>query len=117
MQSDWDGWRRQWEWSHAANAVLTFIALCCLLSRLCGREIRLPFGLASGDGGFALEQEAGAFDDRHIDHLAIDGDGADPFGERLVIGGDNAAGVVELLGAGAELLVEDRHLARMDDRG
>jgi len=26
---DWQKLRTQWEWSHAANAVLTFIALCC----------------------------------------------------------------------------------------
>jgi hypothetical protein len=25
----WEGLRAQWEFSHAANAVLTFIALCC----------------------------------------------------------------------------------------
>ena len=27
--ADWEALRSQWEWSHAANAVLTFIALCC----------------------------------------------------------------------------------------
>jgi hypothetical protein len=27
--ADWETLRRQWELSHAANAVLTFIALCC----------------------------------------------------------------------------------------
>ena len=26
---DWQNLRAQWEWSHAANAVLTFIGLCC----------------------------------------------------------------------------------------
>src|SRR5262249_26252512 len=26
---DWEKLRKQWEFSHAANAVLTFIALCC----------------------------------------------------------------------------------------
>ena len=29
MSSDWEALRQKWEWSHAANAVLTFIALCC----------------------------------------------------------------------------------------
>jgi hypothetical protein len=29
LPPDWEALRRQWEWSHAANAVLTFIALCC----------------------------------------------------------------------------------------
>jgi heme/copper-type cytochrome/quinol oxidase subunit 1 len=29
MPPDWDALRSQWEWSHAANAVLTFMALCC----------------------------------------------------------------------------------------
>jgi hypothetical protein len=27
--ADWERLRMQWELSHAANAVLTFIALCC----------------------------------------------------------------------------------------
>jgi hypothetical protein len=39
MPSDWDGWRRQWEWSHAVNAALTFIALCCAtLSAVLSRD-------------------------------------------------------------------------------
>jgi len=29
VTADWEGLRTQWELSHAANAVLTFIALCC----------------------------------------------------------------------------------------
>jgi hypothetical protein len=29
IPSDWEALRQQWEWSHAANAILTFIALCC----------------------------------------------------------------------------------------
>src|SRR5262249_26254337 len=44
-------------------------------------------------------------------------DGADTFSKSLVIGGDNATGVVDLFVARPELLVEDRHLARMDHRG
>jgi hypothetical protein len=34
----------------------------------------------------SVEQEAVALDDRHFDHLAVDGDGADPLGEGLVMG-------------------------------
>ena len=29
QSADWETLRRQWELSHAANAVLTFVALCC----------------------------------------------------------------------------------------
>jgi hypothetical protein len=29
ITEDWQGLRTQWEWSHAASAVLTFTALCC----------------------------------------------------------------------------------------
>ena len=29
VAADWESLRSQWEFSHAANAVLTFIALCC----------------------------------------------------------------------------------------
>jgi hypothetical protein len=29
VTADWESLRSQWEFSHAANAVLTFIALCC----------------------------------------------------------------------------------------
>lgn len=29
MPADWESLRSQWELSHAVNAVLTFIALCC----------------------------------------------------------------------------------------
>jgi hypothetical protein len=29
VAADWERLRTQWELSHAANAVLTFIALCC----------------------------------------------------------------------------------------
>lgn len=28
VPADWQALRAQWEWSHAANAVLTFLALC-----------------------------------------------------------------------------------------
>jgi hypothetical protein len=31
LPADWERLRVQWEWSHAANAVLTFIALCCAI--------------------------------------------------------------------------------------
>jgi hypothetical protein len=27
--ADWESLRWQWELSHAANAILTFVALCC----------------------------------------------------------------------------------------
>jgi len=49
-------------------------------------------------------------------NLAIDRDGADTFGQCLVIGGDDAPSMVDLVGARPELLVQDRHLARMDHR-
>jgi hypothetical protein len=41
---DWPALRRQWEYSHAANAGLTFIALClAVASALCWRrEVRPP---------------------------------------------------------------------------
>lgn len=29
VSSDWELLRRQWELSHAANAILTFVAFCC----------------------------------------------------------------------------------------
>ena len=29
VAADWETLRAQWEFSHAANAILTFIALCC----------------------------------------------------------------------------------------
>src|SRR5437588_5465522 len=29
LTADWEALRTQWELSHAANAILTFIALCC----------------------------------------------------------------------------------------
>ncbi len=32
--------------------------------------------LAGGDGGLALDQQPGPLDDRHVDHLAVDGDRA-----------------------------------------
>src|SRR5579883_1896059 len=73
--------------------------------------------LAGGDRGFALEQETSALDDRHVDHPAVDRHRADPFGERFVINRDNAVSVVDLCRRRAEFLVEDRDLARMDDRG
>src|SRR5271155_4567200 len=76
----------------------------------CDSTVALP-AFAGGDCGFAFEEEAGALDDRHVDHLAVDGDGADAFGECLVVGGDDAAGVIDFLRAGTELLVQDRDLA------
>jgi len=78
--------------------------------------LRLRAGFARGDRGFAIEQQPGALDDRHVDHPAVDGDGTHPLGQCLVVSGDDAAGVVELLRARTEFLVQDRHLARMDDR-
>ena len=37
--ANWAALRRQWEYAHAANAVLTFVALCCLaLSNLLARD-------------------------------------------------------------------------------
>jgi hypothetical protein len=76
----------------------------------------LYFGFAGGDCFFAIEQQPGAPDDGHLDHLAVDGDGADPFGERLVIGGNDAASVVDFIAGRAEFLVEDWDLAWMDGR-
>ena len=73
--------------------------------------------LAGGDRRLALEQQSGALDDRDVDHLAVDSDGADTLGQRLVIGRDDAAGMIDLLAARPELLVQDLHLARMDHRG
>jgi hypothetical protein len=52
--------------------------------------------LLLGQLPFGLDEEPGALDDRHVDHLAADSDSADPFGERLVVGGDDAAGVLDL---------------------
>src|ERR1700757_1731979 len=72
--------------------------------------------LATDDRRLALEEQLGALDNRHVDHFAVNRDRADTFGERLVVGSDDAAGVIDLLGAGPELLVEDRHLARVDHR-
>src|SRR5207249_12167584 len=51
-----------------------------------------------------------------VDHLAVDGDGADPLGEGIVVGGDDPRCVLDLGGARAELLVQDLDLARVDDR-
>ena len=48
---------------------------------------RLHPSLAGGDRLLALDEEPGALDDRHVDHLAVDGDGADALGEGLVVGG------------------------------
>ena len=31
LPEEWESLRAQWEWSHAANAVLTFLALCAVL--------------------------------------------------------------------------------------
>jgi hypothetical protein len=31
LPADWPAYRARWEWSHAARAVLAFVALCCLL--------------------------------------------------------------------------------------
>lgn len=39
IPADWERLRRQWEYSHATSAVLTFLALCCVaLSVLTARE-------------------------------------------------------------------------------
>jgi hypothetical protein len=73
--------------------------------------------LAGCNRFFALDEEPGALDNRHVDHLAVHSHRADTLGGRFVIGGDDTPGVVGVLGAGAKLLVEDRNLARMDDRG
>src|SRR5215831_14272852 len=76
-----------------------------------------PLRLAGGDRRLTLEEQLGALDDRHVDHLAVDCDSADTFSQRLVIGGEDAAGLIDLLGARPKLLVQDWHLARMDHRG
>src|SRR3954451_12075132 len=90
---------------------------CLCSSALSRAASRLRLRLAGGDGCLAVEQDLGAFDDRHVDHLAVDGDGADAFGERLVIGLDHPAGVIGLGRAGPEFLVEDLDLARVYDAG
>lgn len=39
IPTDWQALRRQWEYSHAANAVFTFAGLCCaILSTLIARR-------------------------------------------------------------------------------
>src|SRR3984893_7750670 len=76
-----------------------------------------PLSFTGGERLFAFDEQPGALDDRHVDHLTVDGDRADTLGQRLVVGGKNAARVINLIRARSELLVEDRHLARMDDRG
>ena len=39
VPADWQALRRQWEYSHAANAILTFVGLCCaILSTLVARR-------------------------------------------------------------------------------
>ncbi|HJU17720.1 MAG TPA: hypothetical protein VJ770_14785 [Stellaceae bacterium] len=39
VPADWQALRLSWEWSHAANAVLTFLALCCAtLSAMAARD-------------------------------------------------------------------------------
>ena len=39
VTADWEQLRRQWELSHAVNALLTFVALCCaILSALLVRD-------------------------------------------------------------------------------
>src|SRR5437763_1529520 len=73
--------------------------------------------LALGDRRVAREEEAGALDDRHVDHLAVDGNGADPACKRLVVGGDDPLGVVDLGLARAKFLVQNLDLARVDDAG
>jgi hypothetical protein len=31
MPAEWEALRRQWEYSHVANAGVTFLALCCVV--------------------------------------------------------------------------------------
>src|SRR5262249_43984228 len=66
---------------------------------------------------FAFQKPFGAFDDRHIDHLAVDGDGADALSHCLVIGSHDPASVVGFSPTRAELLIQDLDLAWMDDGG
>src|SRR5579859_698438 len=80
-------------------------------------EGRLLLRLALGDRLVAREERLGALDNRHVDHPSVDGDGADAFGESLVVGGDDAGGVLDLRRARAEFLVEDLDLRGMDDAG
>jgi len=68
------------------------------LKRAAGQPPLLFF--ARRDRRLAFEQELGALDDRHVDHLAVDRDSADAFGERLVVGSDDTACMVDLGGAG-----------------
>src|SRR3984893_10430912 len=87
------------------------------IAHFLGRGLGAHSGLAGGDCGFAFEEQPGAFDDRDVDHLVVDGDRTHTFGQRLVIGGDDAPGAGGFLTAWPAFFVQDRHLARMDDRG
>src|ERR1051325_11366032 len=58
-----------------------------------------------------------AQDNRHVDHLAVDRDRAAPGGHSLVIGGNDLARRGYILRRMRELLVQDRHLRRMNPRG
>jgi hypothetical protein len=43
LPADWFAYRARWEWSHAARAVLAFIAFVCLLrAALVGQRFRAP---------------------------------------------------------------------------
>jgi hypothetical protein len=46
LPEDWETLRAQWEWSHAANAVLTFLALCAAIGAALSPRVAGPPGSA-----------------------------------------------------------------------
>ena len=46
LPEDWEALRAQWEWSHAANAVLTFLALCAVIGAALSPRVAGPPGSA-----------------------------------------------------------------------
>lgn len=46
LPDGWESLRAQWEWSHAANAVLTFLAFCAVLGAALSPAIGPPRGSA-----------------------------------------------------------------------
>ncbi len=48
MTDDWEALRAHWEYAHAANAVLTFLALCCAVSGSLAPAPHRPGGAGKG---------------------------------------------------------------------
>src|SRR3954471_23051784 len=104
--------------SHSAPFIIPWsLMLFLFLPTLKSTRSRQLLRLAGRDRILAFEQQLGALDDRHVNHLAIDGDRADSLGERLVIGTDNTARVIDLSRARTEFFVQDRDLAWVDHAG